>query len=340
MRRWPVVTRIIREALRRRALYGAGGRPRGSVTIARVLGNDLYPRQTDGQTRRNLELILDREGTGADKLFVLNRWFDPRAATEAATLIRAQGYRVLDIPFNATAYRAARCDWAFLGEDPAQAIRHLRRMPKPQADRARLWAIRAKLAAAIGLNDARNQALDRGGDWTLILDGGCFVPEDSFATLCADMETAPFAPALILPMRRLSTADLDAPAPAEWTEEPQLALHRSARVRFDPRLPYGLRDKTALFTALGVPGPWDGWGRDAFLPDPDPTPDRHRYKRARAAVLRLPSGGGLEAKGAQRPRHQARMAAIIATITALDRRHDAPDAALTRDLLDQHRLTE
>ena len=125
----------------------------------------------------------------------------------------------------------------------------------------------------------------------------------------------------------------NAPLPA-WREEPQIALHRSARLRFDPRFPYGLRDKTALFTAMGLPGPWDDWARDRFLPAPEPTPDRHRYKRASAAVLRLPSAVGLESAGAQPSRHRARMAAICATLIHLDRVTDAPDAALTRRLLD------
>lgn len=335
-----LVTKAVRAVQRRRVLWGASARPRGAVTIARVLGNDLHPRQAEGQTRRNLDLILREEADLSDKLFLLNRWSDPLAAEDAAESIRAHGHRVHVTAFDPATYRAARCDWRFLGDDPAQASRRLQQMPKPQADRARLWSLRHKLAAAIGINEARNQARDRGGDWTLLLDGACFVPEDSFATLCTDMETAPFAPALILPMHRLSTPDLGKPPPPDWTEEPQVALHRSARLRFDPRLPYGLRDKTALFTALGVPGPWDGWGRDAFLPAPEPTPDRHRYKRARAAVLRLPSGGALEAAGAQRPRHQARMAGIIATILTLDQQQDVPDADLTRDLLAQEPLTE
>lgn len=339
---WTSLRRHLRhalhESLRRRALAmgpeGAVGTP--TVTLARIVGNDLFPRHADGQARRNLDVILAKEPApeGWDKLFILNRWFDPAAAGAAARAIRAAGHRVIDIPFDPVAYAKAKTDWRFLSPEPERAVARLARLDRARADRARLWAVRAKLAAAIGLNEARNLALAHGGDWTLVLDGGCFAPEASLAALRHDMAGPPFAPCLVVPMVRLDDGDLTRPPLPAWREEPQIALHRSARLRFDPRFPYGLRDKTALFTAMGLPGPWDDWARDRFLPAPEPTPDRHRYKRASAAVLRLPSAVGLESAGAQPSRHRARMAAICATLIHLDRVTDAPDAALTRRLLD------
>ncbi|OYU20130.1 MAG: hypothetical protein CFE34_01495 [Rhodobacteraceae bacterium PARR1] len=325
----------LRAVQRRRALSTAQALPQGQVTLARIIGNDLYPRHADGQALRNLDLILTAEPAcdGWDKLFILNRWFDAAAADRAAQVIGAAGHRVINIPFDAASYAKALTDWRFLGPDPDRALARLGDFGRARADRARLWAVRAKLAAAIGLNDARNLALTHGRDWTLVLDGGCFVPEHSLAALRRDLATPTVAPCLVIPMLRLGDGDLTRPPRPDWREEPQVALHQSARLRFDPRFPYGLRDKTALLTALGVPGAWDDWARDPFLPAPEPTPDRHRFKRASAAVLRLPSGGRLEEAGAHRSRHQARTAAIFATIAHLDRLTGAADAALTRRLL-------
>ena len=46
-----------------------------SVTVCRIIGNDLFPRQQSGQAVANLKTILSQESNpyGWQKLFILNR---------------------------------------------------------------------------------------------------------------------------------------------------------------------------------------------------------------------------------------------------------------------------
>jgi hypothetical protein len=322
-------------ALRRRALIPWRGKASGgSLIVARILGNDLPPRHAPGESLRSLTRILRTEGEaeGVRPLFLLNRLHDPATAMAMTQEIAARGHEVVNLPFDPDLYARAPLDWAAFGPDPKTALSRIQGMAPAQADRARLWALRHKLAAAVGLNEARNLALDLGrarADWTLVLDGGCLIPPEALAALRQDL-AGPFAPALILPMRRVEGGDPARATAEDLREEPQVAFHRSARSRFDPRFPYGLRDKSSLLVALGVPGPWDGWGADSFLPRPEPSPDRHAYRRATAPVLRL----GPETPTAQPRRYADRNAAIFARIIDLDERTQAADALLTRQLLD------
>lgn len=314
-----------------------------TIAIARIIGNDLYPRHADGQALRNLDFILENEGdfAGCHKLFVLNRLFDRDAAQAAAARIRARGHDVIDLPFVGADYAAARTDLGFLGGNADTALTALGAMDQGRAGRARLWAIRAKLGYAMNINGARNVALAAAharSDWAFVLDGSCLVTEAAFRNFTGDLRDAPFAPYLVLPMQRLTqNVGVDRVAfDLTGREEPQIALHRTAMLTFDARFPYGLRDKTSMFSALGVPGAWDHWAVDDFLPKAEPTPDRHFFKYATAPVFRLSSGaagGQLERAGAQLTRYRTRNDAAFATIAMLDQLHSSPDADVTRRIL-------
>lgn len=333
-----------RRERQRRAALAASGAPVPTlsprVTLARVIGNDLWPRHAQGQSLVNLGFILTHEPDfpGCTKLFVLNRLVDPAAQAQAEAMVTACGHDCLTLPFDAAAYRAATLDTAQFGGDGYFLSPAFGALDANAQDRARLWAAAPKLRYAMNVNGARNAALERGaarGDWTLLLDGSCFVSAQAWQGLRADLVCAPFAPYLVIPMQRLArNADaLTALPRPNRREEPQLGFHASAMARFDETYPYGLRDKTSLLDRIGVPGVWNTWVKLPWLPESPPPPDdAHRWKAARVAVFRLSSGvqdGGLEQGSAGMQRYQSRNRAIVQTLALLDERMGHADRART-----------
>ena len=204
-------------------------------------------------------------------------------------------------------------------------------------DRERIWACGEKIRYLMNINGARNHALSLGrtsSDWTLVLDGSCFLTTSAFAALHADLCALPRVPYLVVPMRRqvdsCALESLDT-TPA-YREEPQIGFRSDAVEQFDEAYPYGVRDKTSLLNRLGVPGPWCGWAPlDWYPEDSTRSSDRHLYKYGSASVVRLTSGvanGSLEQVGAQMKRYRSRITAIFATLQAVDRHCEAADAGL------------
>ena len=77
-----------------RRLSGPVQRSEGAeptVTLARIIGNDLYPRHAEGQALINLQTVLDQEPNrpGWRKLFVFNRCLDASLVAEAVRQVEA-----------------------------------------------------------------------------------------------------------------------------------------------------------------------------------------------------------------------------------------------------------
>lgn len=314
------------------------------VTLARVIGNDLWPRHAQGQALTNLEFILRHEPAfpGCRKLFVLNRLVDLAAQARAEAMVKDHGHDCLILPFNPADYAAATLDTACFGGDDYFRSAEFASIGSHEQDRQRLWAAAPKLRYAMNLNGARNAAIDRGaaqGDWTLVLDGSCFVPPAAWQKLLKDMTACPFARYLVIPMQRLvaNEAALTTLPRPNRSEEPQLAFHTSAQARFDELYPYGVRDKTSLLDRIGVAGAWNTWGEKSWLPKGyAPLGDAYRWKSSRTAVFRLSSGvqgGELEQSSAQKQRYQSRNVAILQTLAFLDEEVAHPDRDRTYAVL-------
>ncbi len=315
-------------------------------TLIRILGNDLPPRQAKGQMLNNLRTILEQEPAflNCTKVFVLNRLFDKREEDEARRLIEAAGHTVLLRSFCAQVYADCPLD--------TSAFAGLARTPRrttyaalaKQRCHLYLGLCAAKIRYAFDINGARNQALDYGrrcSDWSLVLDGACFVSADAAQRLFKDVRQRPHQPYLIIPMTRMVSQHglSKISSKAHWREEPQIAFHSSSKAVFDERFIYGQRDKTSLLTALGVPGPWLHWRRAG--PDPFDKPvERFRFNYASASVFRLPSMLGsapLEATDAAPRRHASRSRAILAAIAHLDRACNVPiERRLCRQIASAH----
>lgn len=330
-RRWVVASRLSAEPtyLDRRP----------TVSLCRIIGNDLFPRHERGQALANLRTILREESNPAGwrKLFVLNRIVDSSVVEEAAALILEAGHAVEVIPFESATYRVLRYRPEIFGGIAYFGSQHFLAKDPFCQDRERIWACAEKIRYLMNINGARNVALARGrtsADWTMVLDGSCIVPDRVFDSLQQQISSSPDVPYLIIPMRRLPAGVNLAAADITPTtkEEPQIAFRSDALEQFDEAYPYGVRDKTSLLNRLGVPGPWCAWAPLAWHPEEAArSPDRHRYKFAPVSVLRLTSGianGSLELPSAQMKRYRSRITAIFATLQAIDLQCSAPDAAL------------
>ena len=310
-----------------------------TVTLCRIIGNDLFPRQQSGQAVANLKTILQREANpfGWQKLFVLNRFIDAELQSEAVELIRQAGHVCEVIPFDPVAYQSLRYrPELFGGLDYFSSSEFALKDPFCQ-DRERIWACGEKIRYLMNINGARNQGLALGrmaSDWTFVLDGSCFLTCPAFEAFQADLLSPPGAPYLVVPMRRqVQASDLEQlDVTPTHREEPQIAFRFDAVEQFDEVYPYGVRDKTSLLNRLGVPGPWCAWAPLDWYPDSSArSTDRHAYQYASASVVRLTSGvanGSLEQAGAQMKRYRSRITAIFATLQAVDRSCGAPDADL------------
>lgn len=308
-----------------------------SVTISRIIGNDLFPRHQSGQALANLRTILESEANpyGWRKLFVINRFLDSRLEDEAVRAVREAGYDYEVISFDPHAYQAL-CyrPHLFGGLDYFSSSQFLAKDPFSQ-DRERIWACGEKIRYLMNINGARNQAIASGrlsSDWTFVLDGSCFISDHAFVALKDDLERVPSAPYLVVPMRRQADQqDLEnSQATSVYQEEPQIAFRSDAIEQFDEAYPYGVRDKTSLLNRLGVPGPWCAWAPLSWHPElASRSTDRYLFQYASASVLRLTSGianGSLELPRAQMKRYRSRITAIFSTLQAVDRQLGAADA--------------
>ena len=303
---------------------------RGSIMIARVIGNDLYPRHVEGQMLNNLCFILENEPKfpGVIKLFILNRLFDSALQSEALKLIADHDAEALVLPFVPDEYAALGWDIEPFGTADFFSSPEFLEYDSQMQMRMKMWACGPKMRYAMGVNGARNAGITAGkerAEWTAVLDGNCMFTEASFEQFRKDCQSRPFTPYKIVPMQRLEdNADFGRLEPdLKSGEEPQIAFHCTALGAFDERFPYGIRDKTALLSSLGLPGPWQYWASPAWIPkDAQRIDDRYRYHYTRGAVFRLSSGGnGLEKKHLQKERYQSRNVAILKTVGKLNGRY-------------------
>ena len=263
--------------------------------LYRILGNDLPPRYTPGQTLANLRFTLEHEEElpGLEKRWLLNRIVDPQVQDELHHTIEAAGQRCDLIPFRMEEYRQA---WTDLGATPPEChpwSEEFQQLDALAQARIADYIGRAKNLYLMNNNGARNRALDLGfadAEWVLPWDGGCFLPAWAWPEIQEAMQRSDLR-YLCSPMHRLT--DLNhLPTATEWDQlpvvEPQLAFARRAAIRFDETLRYGSGPKWQVLQRIGLPGPWQespGW-----LPwevvDTSPAPDAGAWLEA-GLVLRL-----------------------------------------------------
>jgi hypothetical protein len=296
--------------------------------LLRIIGNDLVPRHSKGQSRDNVAFILAHEPELQDcsKRWILNRIFDAEEEAAIVELLERHRQPYHRIPFDLAAY--ARQPWDIEG-----IPEHLLSFdadcdyPTPE-EKLKLAARvrRAKSNYAINNNGARNVALTVGrafAKWVLPWDGNCFLTEGAWSRVRADVARRPFLPYFTTPMARIvdNSTLLREPFSPRAREEPQVIFRRDAREMFDERFPYGRRPKVELLWRLGVPGIWDHFTIQEYdLPRPPLCREAGHCARA-GWVARLSSGKPTLEVGRKsaKSRTASRDEAIVSFLDMLDR---------------------
>jgi hypothetical protein len=313
-----------------KALYHDSGLDRRAddFVLYRIIGNDLYPRHAIGQSRQNVEFVLDHEPklANCECRWVVNRIVDPEEEGRIIALLEARSQPYLHIPFDPDEYR--RIGWDF---DCLPTRDYLIEpgvpwnMPR-RRDRLRTALFRLKNLYVMNNNGARNAALTDGlgrAKWVLPWDGNCFLTGNAWHAITADVNNHPHLKYFAVPMHRAldNAGILENNFKPLAVEEPQLIFRCDAAERFNDEFPYGRRPKVELFWRLGMPGPWDSWRDDPW--------DLHRRELSVEAhafgvagwVVRMYSGAKqLEGpdKASFRDRGLARQEAIWSAIAHID----------------------
>ncbi|MFN4141715.1 alginate lyase family protein [Aestuariivirga sp.] len=270
-------------------------------SIFRICGNSLPPRHSPENNIKSVRYILQHEPhfENSTRTWVLNKIADAKEREQILSLLKSNGERYIDLPFDARRHFDTFLDSSGL----------------PLSDKARVlnddfqvhplvqeWVIRHKSQYLVGINEARNHALSVGrqiSTWTLVLDGGVVFSRSGWENFVEAIASAPTARFALIGMRRVYDWDeadrflLEEQESALGgpVEEPQIAFHSDTEELFDERLRYGHRNKAELISRIGVPGPWTDW-----KPAPWenlttlPAPNKGRFIQA-GWVVRLPTDG-------------------------------------------------
>lgn len=298
-----------------------------NFVLYRIIGNDLLPRHKVGQSRENVQFILENESDfkNCEKRWVINRIVDKDEEAKIIALLEDHKQPYLRIPFDIDAYR--NVPWEF---DEFQQGFFLRgafdKLNEYDRSRAAVSARRRKNNYVMNNNGARNAALRDGRErakWVLPWDGNCFLTEAGWAELADVITDRPFFKYFVVPMARVVDNEqlLDPKFQAEAREEPQVVFRRDAKEQFNEAFPYGRRPKVELLWRLCVPGNWDKWVDDPWDPPrPQTSVEAAQFSKA-GWVARLYSGrADLETttKSSLKGRGLARIEAITAAVDHLD----------------------
>lgn len=269
--------------------------PALDFALYRILGNSLPPRHGATEMLEHLRFTLDHEPElrGCRKYWVLNRIADKEVEFQCTTWIRKAGHEYLRLPFDMEAYASCFNDLSDLPEGVERIDPSHSGFAFDMSSFALEWKYRYKNLQALGLNAARNAALNAGraiARWTLPWDGGCFITAEAWERIYQLAERDPAALHLIVPLARIAPDDLLRQRGTPLAQdEPQIGFRNDSRTLFDERLRYGNRNKAALLCSLGVPGPWHSWSSAPWDEQQAPlSPERGRFVQG-AWVARLTS---------------------------------------------------
>lgn len=295
--------------------------------LYRIIGNDLPPRHTTGQSETNLRFILENEPAleRCEKRWIVNRIHDPAREENILRLLEKFDQPYEHIPFIAGEYQQIGLDHTCLPDPDYLESTACRRLTENQYLRLTLALNRLKTNYIMNVNGARNLALGLGkqdSKWVLPLDGGCFFTEAAWSELVQAIVQRPWFPYFLVPMCRVEDNRqlLDPCFYAQPIDEPQMVFRSDSSATFDPAYTYGRRDKLELFWRLGVPGNWQDLRDDPWdLRRNRISPDQGAFSVA-GWTCRLVSGLRPSARAghAQSDRFRVRQTAILAMIKLAD----------------------
>ena len=316
--------------------------PSLEFALYRILGNSLPPRHGADEMLSHLRFTLEHEPAlaGCRKHWVLNRIADARVEAICIDLIRQAGQEYIRLPFEMAHYARRFNDGSDLPPGMDRVDHNQNDIAFDAASLALEWKYRHKNLYAIGVNEARNVALDAGraiARWTLPWDAACFITHDSWAQIRELAARDPTALHLIVPLARIkdNAVLLRAGSVSASLTEPQIGFRNDSRARFDEKLRYGNLNKAALLRSLGVPGPWHVWRTAPWDPRRDVvSPERGRFVQG-GWVVRLASTTDERIEGSERLRWRSRFEGVESLCRQLDARlvaeHNLPGRLLCHD---------
>lgn len=310
--------------------------------LFRILGNSLPPRHGADEMLAHLRFTLAHEPElpGCRKHWVLNRIADEQVEAACIDLIRGAGHECIRLPFEMHRYAQRFNDLSDLPPGVERIDPDHSDVAFDASSFMIEWKYRHKNLYAIGLNEARNVALDAGraiARWTLPWDAACFITGDAWAQIRQLAASDASALHLVVPLLRIreNAALLRAGSVSASLTEPQLGFRNDSRARFDESLRYGNLNKAALLKSLGVPGPWHAWRTASWDTQPGAiSPERDRFVRG-AWVARLASTTEERIEGNERLRWRSRFEGVERLCRQLDARlvaaHNPPGRLLCYD---------
>ena len=239
--------------------------------LYRILGNDLPPRHSTGQTLKNVTFLLENEPELAhcEKHWILNRIIDPQQESQLINLLESHRQTYTRIPFIESEYASVKFTLNDFPEPGYFYSKAFDELDKTAKNRALEYAYSAKNCYVMNNNGARNTALLEGktrAKWVLPWDGNCFVTEKAWQSILQGVQEAPHHKYFIVPMMRcLDNQDLLNPdLVPHAVEEPQVLFRRDSVEIFNKKARYGRRPKVELLWRLRVPGKWDRWLLDPW----------------------------------------------------------------------------
>ena len=310
--------------------------------LFRILGNSLPPRHGADEMLAHLRFTLEHEPElpGCRKHWVLNRIADAEVEATCLDLIRRAGHECIRLPFEMHRYAQHFNDLSDLPPGVERIDPNHSDVAFDASSFAIEWKYRRKNLYAIGLNEARNIALDTGraiARWTLPWDAACFITRDAWTQVRQLAASDANALHLVVPLLRIreNTALLRAGSVSASLTEPQLGFRDDSQARFDESLRYGNLNKAALLKSLGVPGPWHAWRTASWDVQPGAvSPERNRFVQG-AWVARLASTTEERIEGNERLRWRSRFEGVERLCRQLDARlvaaHNPPGRLLCYD---------
>ena len=195
--------------------------PAVTVTLTRILGNELPPRDLSGSRLDVLQYILRTEPDlpGCRKLWLLNSVYDQNLLRRYMDALYAAGQTWIEQPVDLAAYRAAK-------------------------------SRTQRIVAAIRINEARNRAIWEigGSEYVLPFDGDCFMTLEDWDSLQQVLQTSPKW--VGIPCGRYAQ---DGRLLAVSTE-PMLGFRKDAGVWFESKRAFGDRSKLATWAKIKKQG--------------------------------------------------------------------------------------
>ena len=284
-------------------------------SLYRIIGNSLPPRHSHENNLRSVDFIIRNEPRfeGCERVWILNKISAPNEKERLIALLDGERENYIDLPFDPQAHLDAFFDPTGL---PADQMARLAIDIFQKAPLLQEWIARHKSQRLVGINQARNLALQLGrqrSTWTLVLDGGVVFTGLRWTRFLAALRPDAGKRLAVIPMRRVydwddalqlcaseRNSDLHVTDEDPSEEEPQIAFHHDSSEIFDERLRYGHRNKAELLSRIGLPGPWMQWQPSAWeSASPLPAPNKENYVVA-GSVIRLPTDGAGREQGADR----------------------------------------